>query len=78
MTTSKAKIISISLPPEMHDDVLAIAEEERRSISEVFREALRRYMAQQAVGQVRKEIRKKNKKKMDEDDVERVIDEGRS
>lgn len=77
MTTAKAKIISISLPPDMHDDVQAIAEEERRSISEVFREALRRYMAQQAVGQVRKEFRKKNRKKVNENDVERAIDEGR-
>ena len=58
-----AKVISISLPPDMTEEIQEIAREERRSVSEVFREALRRYAANRAVTAVRKEVRKVAKKK---------------
>ena len=41
----KSKIISISLPPDMTEEVQDMAQEERRSVSEVIRGALRQYAA---------------------------------
>ena len=40
-----AKTISITLSPELLGKAQEIAEREHRTISELFREALRRYMA---------------------------------
>jgi predicted transcriptional regulator len=39
-----AKTISITLPPDLFVKAQEIAEREHRTISELFREALRRYM----------------------------------
>jgi Arc/MetJ-type ribon-helix-helix transcriptional regulator len=39
-----AKTISITLPPDLLVKAQAIAQNEHRTISELFREALRRYM----------------------------------
>lgn len=39
-----AKTISITLPPELLTKAQEIAEREHRTMSELFREALRRYM----------------------------------
>ena len=72
-----AKIISISLPPDLNQEVTKIAQEERRSISEVFREALRQYAANRAVTLVRKQIKKGVKRKLSPNDIEDIIDEGR-
>ena len=38
-----AKVISISLPPGMEEEIQALAKEEHRTISELFREAMRHY-----------------------------------
>ena len=73
-----AKIISISLSPDLSKEVSAIAKEERRSVSEVFREALRQYAALNAVSKVRKQAQKTAKKRhLTEEDIEDIIDEGR-
>lgn len=39
-----SKILPISLPPEMLEDVEQLAKKERRTKSELVREALRRYI----------------------------------
>lgn len=39
-----SKILPISLPPEMLEDVERLAKKERRTKSELVREALRRYI----------------------------------
>jgi metal-responsive CopG/Arc/MetJ family transcriptional regulator len=39
-----AKTISITLPPDLLVKAQAVAQKEHRTISELFREALRRYM----------------------------------
>jgi Arc/MetJ-type ribon-helix-helix transcriptional regulator len=39
-----AKTVSITLPPELLAKAQAVAERESRTMSELFREALRRYM----------------------------------
>lgn len=53
-----AKVVSISLPPDMTEEIQQIAKEERRSVSEVFREAIRQYAASRDLTNVRKEARK--------------------
>ena len=41
------RIITLSLPPEMDEQVRQFIEEEDRTISEFFREAVRLYMEEQ-------------------------------
>jgi Arc/MetJ-type ribon-helix-helix transcriptional regulator len=73
-----AKIVSISLPPDIQDEVNQIAKEERRSISEVMREAFRQYAATRVLSTVRKQAKKTNKKlKLKPQDIENLIDQGR-
>ena len=75
-----AKIISISLPPELNDEVAEIAKEERRSVSEVLREAFRQYAAIRAVTEVRRQMHasmKKKGRKLTEKDIVRMVREGR-
>ena len=57
-----AKIISLSLPPDMEKDAQKISKEERRSISEIFREAFRQYMASRDLSDLRKKGKKVAKK----------------
>ncbi|MBI2605730.1 MAG: CopG family transcriptional regulator [Deltaproteobacteria bacterium] len=49
-----AKVISISLPPEMEKEIQEIARDERRTISELFREAIRQYATQKVLQSARK------------------------
>lgn len=42
-----ARTISITLPPDLLDKVQEVARREHRTMSELFREALRRYMTQE-------------------------------
>jgi Arc/MetJ-type ribon-helix-helix transcriptional regulator len=63
MKSVKAKIISISLPSDMTKEVQEMAQEERRSVSEIIREALRQYSANKILQDVRKQARKVAKKK---------------
>lgn len=73
-----AKVVSISLPPDIQDEISKIATEERRSVSEVLREAFRQYAASRALSSVRKQVRKANKKlKIKPDEIEDLIDKGR-
>lgn len=74
----KAQIISISLPPDMTKEVQEMAKEERRSVSEIIREALRQYSANRILKDVRKEARKVVKKKgVKPEDIDRIVHEGR-
>ena len=43
----KRRVITLSLPPEMDEQVRRFIEEEDRTISEFFREAVRLYMDEQ-------------------------------
>lgn len=58
-----AKTVSISLPPDMQEEVTQVAQEERRSVSEVLREAFRQYLAARALATVRAKARKTAKRK---------------
>lgn len=81
MQQRTTKQFTISLPPDMAEQVIAAAKTESRTISELFREAFRSYRAQrvrallensQAEGLLRAHMGHKL------EDVERLIDQVRS
>ena len=73
-----AKVISLSLPPEMEKEVQKVAKEEHRTISELLREAFRQYLANRDLASVRKEGRSIAKKlKLRPEDVEQMVRAGR-
>jgi len=75
-----AKTVSITLPPDLLIKAQAIAQREHRTISELFREALRRYMTPDPeLATVLESIRAKGKELgiRTEADVERLSDEYR-
>ena len=43
-TPRKSNVLTFSLPPEMAEQVRRVMQEENRTMSELIREALRRYM----------------------------------
>jgi metal-responsive CopG/Arc/MetJ family transcriptional regulator len=78
MRSTKAQIVSISLPPDMTKEVQELAREERRSVSEILREAFRQYAASKTLKDVRKEARKTVKKRrIKPEDIEHMVREGR-
>jgi Arc/MetJ-type ribon-helix-helix transcriptional regulator len=75
-----AKTISITLPPELLAKAQETAEREHRTISELFREALRRYMNSDAQWEAvlsRTRAQGKALGVSSEADVERLSDEYR-
>jgi Arc/MetJ-type ribon-helix-helix transcriptional regulator len=78
-----AKTVSITLPPDLLVKAQEIAEREHRSMSELFREALRRYMTRneqtEAWNAMLKRARAKGKALgiTSEADIERMSDEYR-
>lgn len=73
-----ASVMSVSLQPGISAQVTRIAKEEKRTVSDVFREALREYTAARVLRDVRKQARKTAKKlKIKPEDIESLIDFGR-
>ncbi|MBE0478767.1 ribbon-helix-helix protein, CopG family [Candidatus Aerophobetes bacterium] len=73
------KIQTLSLPPEMVEQIEKLAKEENMTKSELFREALREYLRGKRWEKIREYgARKAAKLGIKEDDVERLIDEYRS
>ncbi len=73
-----SKIISLSLPPDMTLEVQEMAKEERRSVSELLREAFRQYAAGKTLQDVRKEAGRASKKnRIKPESVEQIVREGR-
>lgn len=75
------KQFTISLPPDMAEQVLAAAKAESRTISELFREAFRTYRAQciQALLKTSEEEGRRRKHQgYTQEDVERLIHEVRA
>jgi Arc/MetJ-type ribon-helix-helix transcriptional regulator len=75
-----AKGFSVSFPAELREEVTEIAKDERRSISEVLREAFRQYKARRVVEQARRagqRYLKKKGKPLTDDDIDRIVHEGR-
>lgn len=74
-----AKVISLSLPPDMEKEVLEIAKTERRTVSEVLREAFRQYITSRELSSIRSEGRKiAKKRKLKPEDVVRITRETRN
>ncbi len=75
----KSSILSISLPPELFTDLDAVASQERRSRSELVREAVRQYIFLNRWRALREKASLKAiGRGLKEEDVERFIDEERS
>ena len=73
-----AKVVSISLPPDMNSEIQELAKEERRSVSELMREALRQYIAINTWKKAQKQARKVAKKKaISPEDIQDIIDQER-
>lgn len=73
---SSAKIMTISLPPQMSKEIQKLAREEQRTISELIREAFRQYKMNRVLEAGRREGKKlRHGKKLTEDEIERLIDE---
>ena len=76
-----AKTISITLPPELLAKAQAIAAREHRTMSELFREALRQYRSPDPEWEALKAWGLEHGKALgikSEDDVERMSDEWRA
>lgn len=73
-----AKVISLSLPPDLEKDVQRLAKDERRSVSEILREAFRQYMTNRDLAAVRSEGKKiAKRRKLKPADVEQIVRQGR-
>ena len=73
------KLVTISVFPEFLEKADLIAKEENRSRSELFREALRRYIAERELRRMQRYGMKKAKELgLKEEDVQRLVDEYRA
>jgi CopG family transcriptional regulator/antitoxin EndoAI len=73
-----SKILPISLPPEMLDNVTQLAKKEHRTKSELVREALRRYIEDKEWESIRSYGAARAKARgITEADVDRIIHEHR-
>jgi CopG family transcriptional regulator/antitoxin EndoAI len=69
------KTVTLSLPPEMDKKITALLKKEGRTRSELFREALRRYMEEQEWKEITKYGRLRAKEKgITEGQVEDIVD----
>jgi metal-responsive CopG/Arc/MetJ family transcriptional regulator len=79
--TRTSRVFTISFPEELAKQVVAVAEEESRNISELFREAFRTYRMERMRNRlvaIRAEAAKRVTHQYTEDDVEALVDEIRS
>ena len=75
----KSFVLSISLPPELSVDLDKVASQERRSRSELVREAVRQYILLNRWRALREKASLKAiGRGLKEEDVERFVDEERS
>lgn len=74
----KSSIVSISLPPDLALDLDSAAKQERRSRSELVREAVRQYVLLAKWRTLRQEASLKAAEQgLGEEDIERLVDEER-
>jgi len=72
----RTKIQTLSLPPEMVEQIDKVAQEEHMTKSELFREAVREYLRRKRWEKIREYgARKAAELGIKEEDVERLIDE---
>lgn len=70
---------TVSIPPLLSKEALKIAREESRTKSELIREALRRYLENRTFDRIRQKLSRRFQRMgiKTEEDIERLIDEGR-
>jgi len=74
-----SKLVTISLLPELLEEAERLAKEEKRSRSEFFREAIRRYIEEKKWERIYRYGRMKAQEQgLAEADVERLVDEYRA
>ena len=74
-----SKLVTISMLPELLEEVERLAKEEKRTRSEFFREAIRRYIEDKKWERIYRYGRLKAQEQgLAEADVERLVDEYRS
>ena len=74
----RSSVLSISLPPELSSELDSVASQERRSRSELVREAVRQYILLSRWKTLRQKASLKAiQRGSKEEDVERLIDEER-
>lgn len=74
----KSSILSISLPPDLASDLDSAARKERRSRSELVREAVRQYVLLARWRTLRERAALKAvERRLEEKDIERLVDEDR-
>jgi CopG family transcriptional regulator/antitoxin EndoAI len=74
-----SKLITISLLPELLEEAEKLAREEKRTRSELFREAIRKYIEDKKWERIYRYGRMKAKERgLTEADIERLVDEYRS
>ena len=79
--TRNSRVFTISFPEELAKQVVAVAEEESRNISELFREAFRAYRMERRhriLAAARAEAAARGPVRYTEDDVEGIVDEIRA
>jgi metal-responsive CopG/Arc/MetJ family transcriptional regulator len=77
----QSRVFTISFPEELAKQVVAVADEESRNISELFREAFRTYRAerlQRKLLAARLAASERTPRQLTEDDVESVVEEIRA
>jgi CopG family transcriptional regulator/antitoxin EndoAI len=73
------KILSLSLPPELAEQAERVAKKEGRTRSELFREALRRYIELHELRELQRYgARQAQKLGLTESDIPRLIEEYRN
>ena len=73
------KLLTISLMPEFLEEIERVAKEERRTKSELVREALRRYLADKELRRLQRYgLQKARELGLKEEDVPRLIEEYRA
>jgi len=79
--TRSSRVFTISFPEKLAQQVIAVAEEENRNISELFREAFRSYRIEKVhrkLERFRAEAAARGPVKYKEEDVEALVDEIRA
>ena len=77
----KSRVFTISFPEKLAEQVIAVAEDENRSISELFRESFRTYRIEKIhrkLEKFRAEAAARGPVKYTEEDVERLVHEVRA
>ena len=72
------KVLAVSVPPEMENEIQKHSKAEHRTVSEYIREAVRQYMSIRAFEVTRSSVSKRLKKrKLNTADVDTVIEKMR-